>query len=55
MTREQVQLIVVLVIVGLWALSILVAWLDGSVFAKLMTPLFSTVMGWLFTSRATNA
>lgn len=51
MTREKAQLTVVLVIVGLWAFSVVLAVFDGTTLAKVLTPIFSTMVGWLFAAR----
>lgn len=52
--RGMVQLVVVLLVFGLWSVSMLVAAFDGSTMAKLMTPMMTMVAGWLFAEKASG-
>jgi len=54
LTREKTQLLVALLIVGLWALSLVVLAFDGDVMAKVLTPVATTMLGWLFAAHATG-
>lgn len=53
LTKPNVQLIVALCMFGLWAVGIVVAAFDGDVMVKVMTPLMTMMIGWLFTEKAT--
>ena len=54
MTRGTAQLIVVLGIFGLWGFGILLAVFDGTELAKALTPIATTLLGWLFAAKATG-
>jgi hypothetical protein len=54
-TRGQVQLIVVLVLVVLWGIGVIVAQFDDSAMLRIMTPFTTMALGWLFAAHATGS
>jgi len=55
MTKSTVQLIVVLVIVGVWVFALLLAQFDGNTMLKVVTPIMTMMTGWLFAAKVTEA
>lgn len=56
MNRAKLQLWVVTGLLLLWAVGLIVATAGGSpLMLKILTPLVTTALGWLFTARATEA
>lgn len=53
--KSSVQLWVALFMIALWGVGLLVAVWDGDVMVKVMTPLMTVMLGWLFTDHATRA
>lgn len=53
-TKGKLQLIIALSMFVLWGVGIVVASFDGDAMVKLMTPLMTMMVGWLFTQKATN-
>jgi hypothetical protein len=53
--REYGQGIVAALVVCVWLVGVLVALVDGVTLLRLTTPLLTTVLGWLFTAKATGA
>jgi len=55
-SRAKLQLWIVLALFLLWAVGLIVATAGGSpLMLKILTPLITTALGWLFTARATEA
>lgn len=54
MTVEKIRLLVVLVMFFLWVAAVLTAVWDGSTLLKVITPLTTMMMGWLFTAKVTE-
>ena len=54
MTKEKLQLLVVLILVIAWLVSLIIASFDGALAAKILTPIVTTAMGWLFTQKVTE-
>jgi len=52
--KAQLQLLIVLILVIAWLGSLILATVDGAVAAKVLTPIVTTAMGWLFTQKATE-
>jgi len=40
---------------GLWGIGIIVAAFDGDVMVRVMTPLMTMMIGWLFTDKASSS
>jgi hypothetical protein len=52
--KGKVQLIVVLVVFGLWVFGMILAQFDGNELLKIITPFMTMVFGWLFAEKATS-
>ena len=55
MNKAKLQLWIVTGLFVLWAIGLILATVDGNLLMlKVMTPLVTTALGWLFTQKATE-
>jgi len=54
-SKSQVQLLIAILMFGLWGIGIIVAAFDGDVMVRVMTPLMTMMIGWLFTDKASSS
>jgi hypothetical protein len=54
MTKSNAQLWIAVAMVVLWGVGLIVAAFDGSEMVKIMTPMMTLMLGWLFTDHATS-
>jgi hypothetical protein len=54
MSREHLQVFVLLIILGGWVTAVLCAVFDGDTALKAVTPVTTIAFGWLFAERVTS-
>jgi len=54
MKTDTTRNIVILVIVGTWVITLIIAAFDGNTALKAATPMLTMAFGWLFAARATS-
>ena len=52
--KNRLQMVIALVVIGGWVVGGLIATFDGTTLLAITTPLLTTLLGWLFASRATG-